>query len=279
MQCTINNGCDSNIYSTCNPNTRKYIGTRYVPQLEGFHDSNREYENFSIVTDDKNNSYTSKKNVPVGIALTDTNYWVQTGNYQAGIEHISTALSEHIKESDQDFKNIEDKLVELNTIVSSGFDSTNVKIEKIEDTNNTEHLEMKNAISNITSELNNMNDSHEKRLTVLEDVREYMCRTETVGRNLSISCNTGGFTTLEITLTVSEYKDSGFYAIDIRKRYCDVNYVMKTLNVLKEDIIYEKTPDFVTYTSSVDVDNVTSLVVCNTDGNYSATVRIRGVNI
>ena len=65
--------------------TRQYIGARYVPQIMGEWDKNRGYEALSIVTY-LNTSYTSKKTVPVGIEISNSEYWVATGNYNAQVE-------------------------------------------------------------------------------------------------------------------------------------------------------------------------------------------------
>jgi hypothetical protein len=69
-----------------------FIGARYVPKLEGQWDINKEYENFSIVQDVQGNSYTSKKNVPSGIELTNTDYWILSSNFNAQLASISSRL-------------------------------------------------------------------------------------------------------------------------------------------------------------------------------------------
>lgn len=64
-----------------------YIGNRYVPVFANpvEWDNLREYEPLTIVTY-QGTSYTSKKTVPVGTALSNTEYWVVTGNYNAQVE-------------------------------------------------------------------------------------------------------------------------------------------------------------------------------------------------
>ena len=67
--------------------TRQYIGARYVPKFADPIEWNnaRSYEALEIVTY-LGTSYTSKKNVPVGVAITNTEYWVATGNYNAQVQ-------------------------------------------------------------------------------------------------------------------------------------------------------------------------------------------------
>lgn len=67
--------------------TRQYIGARYVPKFANpiAWDKANSYEALTIVTY-LNNSYTSKKPVPANTEITDTDYWVVTGNYNAQVE-------------------------------------------------------------------------------------------------------------------------------------------------------------------------------------------------
>ena len=70
---------------------RQYIGARYVPIFFSDENGSTEwksglaYEALTIVTY-LGNSYTSKKTVPVGIEITNTEYWVLTGSYNSQIE-------------------------------------------------------------------------------------------------------------------------------------------------------------------------------------------------
>lgn len=72
--------------ATAEPVRNKYVGHRYVPLLTGEWDQQASYEGLSIVTFE-GGSYTSKKQVPVGINITNAEYWVNTGNYNAQIEY------------------------------------------------------------------------------------------------------------------------------------------------------------------------------------------------
>lgn len=71
--------------------TRQYIGARYVPifgrkdedSIEW--DNTGEYEPLTIVLY-QGNSYTSRQFVPVGVEITNEDFWAITGNYNAQIE-------------------------------------------------------------------------------------------------------------------------------------------------------------------------------------------------
>lgn len=70
---------------------REYVGARYVPIFGRVGedttqwDNTAPYEPLTIVTD-HGVSFTSRQYVPVGIPLTDSNYWVETGNFNAQVE-------------------------------------------------------------------------------------------------------------------------------------------------------------------------------------------------
>lgn len=70
-----------------NPGYNLYVGARYVPLFADpvEWDKTKTYEPLTIVTY-QGNSYTSKTFVPVNIEITNTTYWVQTGNYNAQVE-------------------------------------------------------------------------------------------------------------------------------------------------------------------------------------------------
>lgn len=64
---------------------REYIGARYVPLFIGDWDIDDDYEPLSVVNH-QGNSYTSRQAVPHGIEITNEQYWIETGNYNAQVE-------------------------------------------------------------------------------------------------------------------------------------------------------------------------------------------------
>lgn len=79
---------------------REYIGARYVPlfydngQGSAEWDSSVEYEPLTIVLY-QGNSYTSRQFVPAGIAITNTRYWLQTGNWNSQIEEYRREVQDY----------------------------------------------------------------------------------------------------------------------------------------------------------------------------------------
>ena len=64
---------------------RQYVGARYVPKIMGEWNKALQYEALSVVTY-MGNSFTSKVPVPANIDITNEDYWVNTGNYNAQVE-------------------------------------------------------------------------------------------------------------------------------------------------------------------------------------------------
>lgn len=75
----------------------KYIGNRYVPLHCGKWNKTNSYESLSVVIDDEGNSYTSIKNVPSQIELTDTNFWVLSGIFNLQYENLRLQMEERVK--------------------------------------------------------------------------------------------------------------------------------------------------------------------------------------
>ena len=58
---------------------RQYVGARYVPVYDGDWDNTKTYEPLTIVTVPNVGSYTSRQYVPVGVDISDTDYWYLSG--------------------------------------------------------------------------------------------------------------------------------------------------------------------------------------------------------
>ena len=92
-----------------NLTTRQYVGARYVPIVTGEWDINLAYENLSIVTHNQN-SYTSKKPVPAGIEISNTEYWTNTGSFNAYINELTNKLNNEMSERETADTNLENKI-------------------------------------------------------------------------------------------------------------------------------------------------------------------------
>lgn len=64
----------------------RYVGNRCIPMPMGNWERNKEYENLSVVLASNGDSYISKKNVPKGIELSNTEYWAISSRFNAQLE-------------------------------------------------------------------------------------------------------------------------------------------------------------------------------------------------
>ena len=91
---------------------RQYIGARYVPRFSpingGVWDNSYSYEALEIVKYG-NDYYTSKIPVPVGTAITNTTYWVKTGDYNGAISGLDSRVTNI--ENDIRYSDIKDRNV------------------------------------------------------------------------------------------------------------------------------------------------------------------------
>lgn len=79
----------------------QYIGSRYVPIFADPAEwsSTKTYEPLTIVLH-QGNSFTSKQFVPVGIDITNTDFWAETGNYNAQIEQYRQSVLNFVETFD-----------------------------------------------------------------------------------------------------------------------------------------------------------------------------------
>lgn len=71
--------------------TNRYIGARYVPIFAGDWDNTQEYEPLTIVSY-QGDSYTSRGYVPTGIAISNTQYWAKTGDFNQQVANLQSSL-------------------------------------------------------------------------------------------------------------------------------------------------------------------------------------------
>lgn len=108
---------------------RQYIGARYVPKLMGEWNADASYEALSIVQY-LNGSYTSKKAVPAGVPISNTEYWVQTGQYNAQVEEYRqevNAVVEQVNSINTRLDN-NDKKIATNAITLKDIAGKNIAI-------------------------------------------------------------------------------------------------------------------------------------------------------
>ena len=137
---------------------REFVGARYVPIVVGEWDNTRAYEPLMVVTY-QGASYTSRQYVPAGIEITNTDYWVETANYNAQVEQYR----KEVLACNNQIMSLETKTSSLETRTSS-LETRNSSLET-----RTSSLETKtSSLETRTSSLETRNSSLETRTSSLE---------------------------------------------------------------------------------------------------------------
>ena len=114
-----------------------YVGHRYVPKIFGEWDNANIYEPLSIVQY-QGTSYTSRQYVPVGIEITNEDFWVVTGNYNAQIEQYR-----------QDVRNLENDLTTFNDEVINARNGELTLNARLDKDNQELNAQLKNIAVNV----------------------------------------------------------------------------------------------------------------------------------
>lgn len=76
-----------------------FKGKRIIPKHDGVWDQKKEYEELTIVLDaESGDGYISRKPVPAGTVLTDTDYWSLCSHFNAQMHRLETDVAEDVEE-------------------------------------------------------------------------------------------------------------------------------------------------------------------------------------
>lgn len=105
---------------------RQYVGARYVPKIMGEWNKALQYEALSVVTY-MGNSFTSKVPVPANVKIDNTDYWVNTGNYNAQVEEYrkeALAATQLANKTSTDLQTFKEKQTNTNNDINTKIAST-----------------------------------------------------------------------------------------------------------------------------------------------------------
>lgn len=123
-----------------NTPVRQYIGARYVPLFAkpAEWDNTRTYEPLTIVLHE-GNSYTSRQYVPIGIDITNADFWALTGNYNAQVEQyrkevvskfeaVTKEVEQHRKEVASELETVTNKVEQHRKEVAGEFETVSKEV-------------------------------------------------------------------------------------------------------------------------------------------------------
>ena len=102
----------------------KYVGHRYVPKIDGEWDKSKTYESLTVVLYN-GASYTSRQNVPVGVEITNEEFWVLTGNYNVQVEQYRQDVNEQLALNEKEMKTERTHVYNNKESVKSAFEIHN----------------------------------------------------------------------------------------------------------------------------------------------------------
>lgn len=139
----------SNVTNT-NTGVREYIGARYVPLIDGEWDNTKAYEPLTVVIN-QGDSYTSKQYVPVGVEISNSEYWVLTGNFNGSLANLITTV-DTIKEEQT---SQDEEIASLQTAQSNtATDIANIKEEQT--SQDADIASLQGAQSTMTTDIANI---------------------------------------------------------------------------------------------------------------------------
>lgn len=112
---------------------RQYVGARYVPKIMGEWNKALQYEALSVVTY-MGNSFTSKVPVPANVEINNTDYWVNTGNYNAQVEEYRKevlATKELANNTNSDLQAFKTKQTNTNSELNNKIGLTTSALNKL----------------------------------------------------------------------------------------------------------------------------------------------------
>lgn len=86
---------------------KKFIGARYAPEFAGAWSNTKQYAALSVVYAD-NRSYVSRKTVPAGTPITNTEFWIQSSDWNAQVAEYNLKVEGYNTNVEKYNKNVQD---------------------------------------------------------------------------------------------------------------------------------------------------------------------------
>lgn len=86
---------------------KKFIGARYAPEFAGAWSNAKQYAALSVVYAD-NRSYVSRKTVPAGTPITNTEFWIQSSDWNAQVAEYNLKVEGYNANVEQYNRNVQD---------------------------------------------------------------------------------------------------------------------------------------------------------------------------
>lgn len=107
---------------------KKFIGARYAPEFAGAWSNTKQYAALSVVYAD-NRSYVSRKTVPAGTPITNTEFWIQSSDWNAQVAEYNLKVEGYNANVERYNKNVQDYSAEVRGFYADTLHSFDTKAD------------------------------------------------------------------------------------------------------------------------------------------------------
>ena len=107
---------------------KKFIGARYAPEFAGAWSNSKQYAALSVVYAD-NRSYVSRKTVPAGTPITNTEFWIQSSDWNAQVAEYNLKVEGYNANVEQYNRNVQDYSAEVRGFYADTLHSFDTKAD------------------------------------------------------------------------------------------------------------------------------------------------------
>lgn len=107
---------------------KKFIGARYAPEFAGAWSNAKQYAALSVVYAD-NRSYVSRKTVPAGTPITNTEFWIQSSDWNAQVAEYNLKVEGYNTNVEQYNKNVQNYSAEVRGFYADTLHSFDTKAD------------------------------------------------------------------------------------------------------------------------------------------------------
>lgn len=107
---------------------KKFIGARYAPEFAGAWSNSKQYAALSVVYAD-NRSYVSRKTVPAGTPITNTDFWIQSSDWNAQVAEYNLKVEGYNANVEKYNKNVQDYSAEVRGFYADTLHSFDTKAD------------------------------------------------------------------------------------------------------------------------------------------------------
>ena len=178
--------------------SRRKTGHRIIPLYDGHWDKNKSYENL-IFVDNDGLTYASRKPVPAGIEITNTEYWSEGISFNAQVETMRQECLRALRDSNNALSSFENDINgKFDLMLNKAKEDVNTYLSDSLQTINSDVTEINRKIEDMTNNANSKISAMETKVNAKlqetdDNVKSYLNQVKNLinqkGNILNLSCN------------------------------------------------------------------------------------------